>query len=773
MDENQNQTYCSLDIETSGFDPLKDEILEVGFVFFEAGKKDFKIIKEWTQVFKPSKEASPNILALTGITQEELEGAPKFSEHREFLQKELGKAIIVGHNIEFDIRFLESFGIKISGKSIDTLQLAQFILPTRHSYNLENLMHFFSILHKEAHRALADCRATLKLLEKLLSVYQGFPSKLKQDIFKLAEGQGFYWKDLLEINFSPLKKSITSKEPVALALKLDLKPNQLYDLPFNEDYLTGALRALQNKRQKFFVSLPKIWQVYRLWKEGLCQPFFSEKVLFDEKKFQKLTRKDDISQQEALFILKIMVWKTVNWQSETILDLNLSFFGGQFRDLVTGGRNKDFTEAKVICIDHETFNSRTDVKLFKDRFLLIVGLNEFEQQISSNISTKVSWGYLTYAFYSIYSPETGAGNVNLKEQVLEALTATDLFFGVVGILLGKNQLFQYVKVDLELEASHQYSKIIKAAENYGDKLRVLNESLKSDAISLAVGALERFFTPEENRVKWVEISENRCVLNNSPIKIDSLVKKILLPFGKISVMDSLNSKILTDYFKKRLGLEQLKTQTVQTFSDSDKKDLLSFIRTDSTKGKICKFIEAVAVEKDFLEILSEDAFPAVLLLSNLTQAREFYTNNYLQLKEKASLMAQNFSGGSNKLLRNFAINKKSLLVATDKFILKFLKNKHNVDAVEHLSVKTLVLCRLPFEQFSHPYYEALAETFENPFMDFSLPLALNNLHMLIKFFSSKGLEKVYLYDLKLGKEYAKVFKEYLRNLSGFTIEAEN
>ena len=130
-----NQIYCSLDIETTGFDPLKEEILEVGFVFFKLGKKKIELLEEWTQVFKPGKAVTPQILALTGITEKEIERAPKFSEHRDFIQKKLGDAIIVGHNITFDTKFLEGFGIKFSGPTIDTLDLAQWLLPTHHSYN--------------------------------------------------------------------------------------------------------------------------------------------------------------------------------------------------------------------------------------------------------------------------------------------------------------------------------------------------------------------------------------------------------------------------------------------------------------------------------------------------------------------------------------------------------------------------------------------------------------------------------------------------------------
>ena len=138
MEQQPQKIYCSLDIETSGFDPLKDEILEVGFVYFEIEDSELKITEEWTQVFKPSKEVPSKILGLTGITQSELDDAPSFAEHKTFIQEKLKNAVIVGHNVIFDIKFLQAAGITFSGEIIDTLDLVQFILPTHHSYNLEN-----------------------------------------------------------------------------------------------------------------------------------------------------------------------------------------------------------------------------------------------------------------------------------------------------------------------------------------------------------------------------------------------------------------------------------------------------------------------------------------------------------------------------------------------------------------------------------------------------------------------------------------------------------
>src|SRR5579863_3490126 len=90
--ENQ-RVYCSLDIETSGFDPLKNEILEVGLVLFSVEKGEFKILEEYSKVFKPKREVPANILGLTGITKEELRKAKPVEAYKKELQEKLKQAV--------------------------------------------------------------------------------------------------------------------------------------------------------------------------------------------------------------------------------------------------------------------------------------------------------------------------------------------------------------------------------------------------------------------------------------------------------------------------------------------------------------------------------------------------------------------------------------------------------------------------------------------------------------------------------------------------------
>src|SRR3989344_7806195 len=149
-------------------------------------------------------------------------------------------------------------------------------------------------------------------------------------------------------------------------------------------------------------------------------------------------------------------------------------------------------------------------------------------------------------------------------------------------------------------------------------------------------------------------------------------------------------------------------------------------------------------------------FPAAVLMPNTSSLRDFYEKNYKLLQERYRVSAQGFSGGTNKLLDNFKISENGLFLATDHFVLRQIGKS--------LPVKTLVLTRLPFEQFTHPLFAAQAEKYDNQFVDFNIPRALYNFHTLIRFFYGQELEKIYILDPKIKKDYGKYFLDYLKSL---------
>ena len=497
---------------------------------------------------------------------------------------------------------------------------------------------------------------------------------------------------------------------------------------------------------------------------------------FNEKKFESLLKQNNLSPDEVKFTLKVLVWRQTNWQTETFLDLNLSFFGGQFRDLINGGDLKEQTSPKVLACGQEAFLRLSEKSFYSKRQVLICGLSEFESAITANIAAKVSWGYINYLAKSIYNPESAGGAEKFKESVERALAASDLFFGLASALLQTDPpSFQYYKISTETEYDEKYQKIKSASENYAVKLSSINEILQSESIARFIKDLQGFFTPQDNRVKWIELAENRCALLSMPLDISGLVKNLLKPFGHLSFADFLGQQVLPSFFMSRLGLNDFVLESSGEQKKDSKKpflkqgDLFSGTKKLSAEkiGKIkCYCLPAAAQPEELLKLVKPSELSAAVLFGGQLQVKDFYEQNYQKLKESAFLMAQHSSGGSNKIFRNFDIHSNSLLLATDKFILKHLIAQNLVEPVVRLGAKTLILCRLPFEQFTHPYQEALGQTLANAFEDYALPRALYNFHQIIKFFYTPRLKNIYIIDAKLAKPYAKVFKEYLKTLPG-------
>lgn len=159
-------TYVCIDLETTGLEPKKDKIIEIGAVRVDEGK----ISGEWESLVNPERELEEKIVELTGIRDEQLAGAKKISEVLPELLAFLGERPLLGHSVHFDFAFLKraAVGEKLvfERQGIDTLKIARKYLKELESRSLSALCAHYEIPHK-AHRALDDARATTALYGKL------------------------------------------------------------------------------------------------------------------------------------------------------------------------------------------------------------------------------------------------------------------------------------------------------------------------------------------------------------------------------------------------------------------------------------------------------------------------------------------------------------------------------------------------------------------------------------------------------------------------------
>lgn len=164
------RTYISIDLETTGLNPKRDKIIEIGALKVSEGQ----VTDSFSTFVNPARRLEERIVQLTGIEDSQLEDAPYIEEVLPELLDFLGDFPLLGHSILFDFSFLKKAAadrkLEFEKKGIDTLRLARKYLAALEHRSLDYLCGYFSIEHR-AHRALEDARATHLLYLKLAELF--------------------------------------------------------------------------------------------------------------------------------------------------------------------------------------------------------------------------------------------------------------------------------------------------------------------------------------------------------------------------------------------------------------------------------------------------------------------------------------------------------------------------------------------------------------------------------------------------------------------------
>ena len=172
-------TYVVFDLETTGFSAEADRIIEIGAVKITDGK----IVDKFSTFVNPQIPISFRIEKLTGITDAMVLSAPTIETVlKEFLDF-CGDAVLVAHNAEFDTSFIankaQKQGITVNNTILDTVLLAQFVIPNLHNYKLDTLCKHLGVSLENHHRAVDDAGATADAFIKLIEMLK------ERDIFDL------------------------------------------------------------------------------------------------------------------------------------------------------------------------------------------------------------------------------------------------------------------------------------------------------------------------------------------------------------------------------------------------------------------------------------------------------------------------------------------------------------------------------------------------------------------------------------------------------------
>ncbi|MEO8539569.1 MAG: exonuclease domain-containing protein, partial [bacterium] len=165
-------TYVALDLETTGLDPERDRIIEVG-----ASRFDPKVgeLETFSYVVNPGRAVPAFIERFTGVTNEMTARAPRLASIRPELERFVGDSVIVGHNIGFDLRYLAGEQVKLKPKSVDTAEMARYLLPTLRGHGLMEVAGALGLEPAEHHRALNDARTAAEVFRGLLRIAEAMP----------------------------------------------------------------------------------------------------------------------------------------------------------------------------------------------------------------------------------------------------------------------------------------------------------------------------------------------------------------------------------------------------------------------------------------------------------------------------------------------------------------------------------------------------------------------------------------------------------------------
>ncbi len=176
--------FVVFDLETTGFSPVRDRIIEIGAVRVSGGK----ICEKYSTFVNPQMHIPQEITELTTITDDMVKDAPTIETVLPEFLEFIGDNVLVAHNAGFDHGFIKTKakeqGIETDFTVLDTVGLARVLFPDMAKFKLDNISKRLKITLETHHRAVDDAGSTAEIFEKFVQL---FAEKEVYDLKKLAE----------------------------------------------------------------------------------------------------------------------------------------------------------------------------------------------------------------------------------------------------------------------------------------------------------------------------------------------------------------------------------------------------------------------------------------------------------------------------------------------------------------------------------------------------------------------------------------------------------
>lgn len=156
--------YVVVDTETTGLKPDRDEIVQIGAVRIVDGR----VLDgdSFERLVNPGRPIPPASTRFHGLTDDMVAGAPAIAEIVEEFRDYAGDAVLIGHNIAFDLAFLNRTQ-EIGNPTLDTMLLSVGAFPDRRGHTLDDLARLYREPVRGRHTALGDADLTARLFVRM------------------------------------------------------------------------------------------------------------------------------------------------------------------------------------------------------------------------------------------------------------------------------------------------------------------------------------------------------------------------------------------------------------------------------------------------------------------------------------------------------------------------------------------------------------------------------------------------------------------------------
>ncbi len=186
-EEFSDKSYVVFDLETTGFSPVKNRIIEIGAVKIENGR----ITDRFSCFVNPQEPIPYHIQKLTQITDDMVKDADTIGTVLPEFLKFCGGCRLVGHNVGFDIGFVKekarALGIEVDITTVDTEGIARILLPGHARYTLDAVAKLLEVELRTHHRAVDDAEATAGIFLREMELLRERGTRTFTQIEEMAE----------------------------------------------------------------------------------------------------------------------------------------------------------------------------------------------------------------------------------------------------------------------------------------------------------------------------------------------------------------------------------------------------------------------------------------------------------------------------------------------------------------------------------------------------------------------------------------------------------